>query len=359
MKYLFISTSRADFGILSNLVAKFKNEKFKILFTGTQYNIFDDKSVEYKYDKINIGSENNNLFNEVSELFIKISNYFIKNKPDIIIILGDRYELFYIASIAHILRIKIVHLHGGEITNGAIDDAFRHSISKFAHLHFVTHDKYKNRLQNMGESPNSIFNFGSLSVQNIIENYYVHYTYKEYMKKDTCLVIYHPQTILSDYQIDIKDIIQLLIKSGFKLYIFTPNNDPGSNLIKNSINDLKYNKHCTIINNLNQNDYLLLLRSCKFIIGNSSSGIIEAPNLKIPTINLGYRQKNRLPEKVLSIINCYNLNDVRNALNLIKTEQFYNDIMDSDFLFYKKNTSENIYKKIIEFEYGEKIYYEK
>ena len=357
-KILFISSSRADYGLLRNVILetkKNKNIKVFVLVTGSHLSKqFGSTIKEIEKDglKKNIIKKRilkNNFFekdisNYISKSIITTSNVLDKIKPEKIVILGDRYELLgcAIASMSH--RIPIAHIHGGEVTTGAIDDSIRHSISKLSHLHFPIHDDYRKRLIQLGESPKTIFNYGGLGAYSIkntklksrstLEN-----ELKIKLDKKIFLITFHPTTLekkKSEYQIS--NLLSALEKFTNVIKIFTSSNfDHENKVIKNKVvNFTKKNKDTFFYLSLGHLNYISLMKISSLVIGNSSSGVLETPSLGIPTINIGNRQEGRIISN--NILNSkyeknYIIKNINKALNFDKKKLF-----KIGSPFYKSNT---------------------
>ena len=236
----------------------------------------------------------------MSDVLIKFTEYFNEEKFDLLIVLGDRYETFAVAIAAMLVNIPIAHIHGGEITLGAIDDAIRHSITKLSHIHFSSTESYMNRIIQLGENPNTVFNVGALGVENIIN---LNIKSKEDLSKEFnidlsnkyAVLIYHPVTLSN---IDIKEQIDIIINgikesidNGLKYIIIGANADKFGEQINKIFEDFAIqNNNIFFLKTMSNESYLSLIKNAEFIIGNSSSGILEAPSLNIPTINIGDRQ---------------------------------------------------------------------
>jgi len=251
-------------------------------------------------------------------------------RPDILIILGDRYEAFCAAASAQICRIPVGHIHGGEATEGLIDEAFRHSITKMAHLHFPSYEGYRRRIIQMGESPERVFNVGSLGVENIRK---ISILSREDLGKTIdlsldgpfFLVTFHPVTLETTTSGEqIQALLNALNKfSGFNV-IFTKANADTDGRIVNQMIDKYCDIHkesCFAVSSLGTQRYLSVMKLAELVIGNSSSGVIEAPSFKIPTINIGDRQKGRL--RPLSVIDCLPKEKaIESAITLALSEKF-------------------------------------
>ena len=231
-------------------------------------------------------------------------------QPDLIVLLGDRYEIFAAAASALVLRIPVAHLHGGELTEGAYDDALRHSISKMSHLHFVAAEPYRQRVMQLGESPHTVFLVGGLGVDRILHEPILERAALEtalgfQLGKKNLLVTLHPETL--GVESSAHAIVQLLDALG-KLkdthLIFTlPNADNGGQLISAHIHAfVAKHRNAVAYEALGQSRYLSCLAHCDAVVGNSSSGIMEAPSFQKPTVNMGQRQRGRL--RAPSVIDC-------------------------------------------------------
>ena len=219
-----------------------------------------------------------------------------------VIILGDRYEVLSFVIASFFLKLKICHLHGGEITNGSFDDTIRHMISKMADYHFVTNTIYKNRLISMGETPKTIYNFGSIGSLNVkntklISKNTLKKKFKIPIKCKLVIITFHPET---NSEINYKDQIRIFLNSLNKnkkyFFFFTGcNADPYGNYFNSQIKKFVLNNYnSNFAENLGGKDYFSLIKCSNFVLGNSSSGIYEVPLLKKITINVGTRQSGRL-----------------------------------------------------------------
>ena len=369
-KICFISGSRADYGLLSNLMKLVKRDKklsFNLIVTGshlskthghTYQEILKDKfNINDKIDlKIN-GDKPRDICRYISLAVKKISKKIVKLKPDLIILLGDRYEIFSAGIVALIHQIPICHLHGGEITEGSIDDVFRHSITKMSALHFVSNLEYKKRVRQLGENPKNIFVVGGFGVDliknsKLISKKKIETNLNLEFKKKNLLVTYHPETTNRDNLIkDFTEILKSLKKFKDIKVIFTnANTDVGGNIINKMINKfIKENKNRSCkISSMGQINYLSTLKYVDCILGNSSSGILEAPTLRTPTINIGDRQKGRLKAKSIIDVSAKS-GDVIKAIKKIYSKKFNKMLSVSNNPYGSGNASIktlNILKKI-------------
>ena len=243
---------------------------------------------------------------KISNTSIQVSKILSKIKPTCIVLLGDRYELLAAAQASMLNNIPIAHLHGGESTEGVIDEVIRHAITKMAHLHFVSTKKYRSRIIQMGENPKNVFNYGALGVDNVksvktIPKMYIFNSLNINTKNQTFIITYHPLTLDNKKSnIHLNNLLKVLEDFKKTNLVFTyPNSDTyGLEIIKII---KKYSKKDPInrkfLKNLGVKKYLSLMKYSDLVIGNSSSGIIEAPSLGVPTINIGKRQEGRVKAK--------------------------------------------------------------
>ena len=230
--------------------------------------------------------------------------------PDLILVLGDRFEIFSASTAAMIKRIPIAHLHGGESTEGLIDEPIRHSITKMAHLHFVAINEYKNRVIQLGENPNRVFLVGGLGIDNILKLKLLNKKELESsinfkFGKKNLLVTFHPVTFEKNSSLNqFNELLMALKKLHDTNIIFTmPNSDTDGRIIFKLIEDfVKNNPNSKSYTSLGQLNYLSCLKYIDGVIGNSSSGLLEVPSFKIGTINIGDRQRGRI--KADSVIDC-------------------------------------------------------
>jgi len=230
--------------------------------------------------------------------------------PDLILVLGDRFEIFAAVIAALIAKIPVAHIHGGEVTEGAYDDQIRHSITKISQLHFTASEEYRQRVIQLGENPRNVFNVGGLGVDNIFKlNLMSREKLEEALEfklgKRNLIITYHPVTLdenSSRYQIE--ELLSALDALEDVNFIFTsPNADNGGRIILQRIQDFCFSRsNAKFFKSLGQMRYLSCLSHFDGVIGNSSSGLLEAPSFKIGTLNIGNRQKGRL--KASSVIDC-------------------------------------------------------
>ena len=324
MKKIFtVTSSRSEFGILKNIILKLSSLKkinHKLIVTGTHLEKKFGETIDEIYKlkikniiKIQIKMRETSSINSAiiaSNLIIKFNDLFKKEKPDAIVLFGDRFEILSIANVCFLHKIPIIHIGGGETTEGSSDESIRHAVSKLSSFHFVTHQTHKNRLQQLGENKNRIFIIGSPGIENIKKTKILS---KKIIEKKFNFSFFKKNFVVNFYAItnkknaDKKNILQLLkALEKFKdvRIIFTlPAFDIGSDIIINEIKKfVKKNKNCVFFKSLGSQNYLSILKYSDLIIGNSSSGLIEAPIVGTKVINIGERQKGRIrPEEVINI----------------------------------------------------------
>jgi len=341
-KICVITGSRAEYGLLRKLIKILDvSELFQLqlIVTGSHLSKkFGETINEVEGDGFKINSKID--INLVSDTPIGISKStsiglsgfageFELLKPDMILVLGDRFEILSAVIAAMFARIPIAHIHGGELTEGAIDDAIRHSITKFSHLHFVGNEVYRKRVIQLGEKPERVFNVGGLGVDAIND---INLIPKNKLEKDlnikflkkNLLITFHPVTLEDESSLkQISELLNALSNLQNTSLIFTmPNADGDSQVIFEKIEDyVSSNKNAYVFISLGQVRYLSCLAQVDAIVGNSSSGLHEAPSFRKATINIGDRQKGRIQSK--SVINCKPLSqDIQKAIKDSYSQEF-------------------------------------
>lgn len=358
-----ITSTRAEYGLLKPVYLELQNNKnvnVHLIVTGTHlskkygYTIKDIINDNIKIsNKISIidDSKNETPSSIISKSIILFDKYFKKNKFDAIVLLGDRYETLGFAIACMFNNIPICHMHGGETTEGAIDEAIRHSITKMSYLHFTSCEEYRNRVIQLGENPKRVYNVGSTGIENIINLDLINKNdLSKNLKFDLnryFVVTFHPVTLKNDKkQLEFKNLLDVLSEYDDYQVIFTKSNADDGSLVINKMID-KYvlkHKNSKAYFSLGTKRYLSLVKYSCAVIGNSSSGVIEVPALLVPTVNIGDRQKGRVSVK--SIIDCKtNKNSIDKAIKIALA--FDGKLTLNDIPFYKKNTSKNIANIIV------------
>jgi GDP/UDP-N,N'-diacetylbacillosamine 2-epimerase (hydrolysing) len=364
-KILFISSSRADYGLLRDVVLETQklNKKTYLMVTGSHLsNSFGNTIAEIKKNKIkniikkkllNKNFRDIDISNYVAKSINLTAEVITKKEPDVVVLLGDRYELLGSAIAAMTFRIPIAHIHGGEVTQGAYDDSIRHSITKLSHLHFPIHDQYKKRLIQLGENPKTIFNYGglgahSISKSKLLTKYDLEKYLKISLKKKIVLVTFHPVTLEKNKtEFQIKNLIKFLNTLNDMTIIITSSNfDSENDIIRKEILRFLKKKKVYYFNSLGNRAYISLMKLAYLVIGNSSSGVLESPYFGTKTINIGDRQKGRIISD--NIINSdYEFKSIYKAFLTIKKRS-----KKKSDIFLKKNTPIKIAKKILSFKFN-------
>jgi len=348
-KICVVTGSRAEYGILRGLMKAIQNDpdlKLQVIATnqhlsklqGETYKEIerDGFTIDYKvYMADDEAPDNaNTTAKAISRGVSGFADAFDALRPDLLLILGDRYEMLAVASTALIYKIPIAHLHGGEITEGAFDDAIRHAITKMSHLHFTSTEAYRQRVIQLGEQPDRVFNVGALGVENILKNDFMTKDEIEqslnFQMTDKCfLCTYHPVT-LSNMSSETQILNLLKALDDYQNYhiIFTySNSDTNSQIIIKRIQEYvdRNEGRCMFIPSLGQRRYFSALKFITAVIGNSSSGIIEVPSFGIPTLDIGDRQKGRIAAD--SVIHCgYSTEEIKDGLK--KVDDYKTSIID-------------------------------
>lgn len=325
-KICVVTGTRAEYGLLSRLMLMIKDSQetqLQLIVTnmhlsskyGNTYKEIENDgfTIDRKVPIIDENSNNDSL-STVMEMSRGLKGYaeaYQELKPDLLLILGDRYEMLAAATAALIMRIPIAHISGGAISEGAFDDAIRHSITKMSQLHFTEAEDYRRRVIQLGEQPDRVFNVGALGVENIkkiplMSKDEIEDDIKFKIDKKTILVTYHPVT-LGNHTVeqDITEFMNALCQRPDIRVIFTmPNSDTGSQAIVDAINVFvtKNQARSVAYKSLGVLRYLSVMKEVGAVVGNSSSGLVEVPSFGIPTLNIGDRQKGRLAAK--SVLNC-------------------------------------------------------
>ena len=309
------TATRAEYGQLKTIIkALIKDDSFNIKTVVTAAHLspeFGMTCQEIEDDGIKIDRKIETLLSSDSPsavskcmglTMIGFADYFAETKPDAFMVLGDRYEALAATCAAFNARIPIIHLYGGDTTEGAADEAYRHSITKMACLHFASTEEYRNRVIQLGESPERVFAVGEIGIENALHTKLlsVKQLSKELkidLSKNYAVATFHPVTLENDSaEQQIKNLLKALSKQSNMQFIFTKANADSDGHKINKILEDYCSKHENfhLFSSLGMLKYLSAIKHASFVIGNSSSGLIEVPSFKIPTINIGDRQKGRL-----------------------------------------------------------------
>jgi GDP/UDP-N,N'-diacetylbacillosamine 2-epimerase (hydrolysing) len=341
-KICVVTGTRAEYGLLYWLMKEIEADKdleLQLIVTGMHLSpefglTYKEIEKEFKIDKkieMLLSSDTSiGISKSMGLSQISFAEAYDELKPDMVIVLGDRYEIFSATSAAMIGKIPVAHLHGGETTEGAFDESIRHSITKMSHLHFTATDEYKNRVIQLGEHPNRVFNVGGMGIENIKRLKLL--TRDEFEKsidfklnKKNILVTFHPVTLEnSTAKEQFQELLDVIDELKDTNIIFTKaNSDTDGRVINKMIDEyVVKNFHKSIgFTSLGQLRYLSALQFVDAVVGNSSSGLAEAPSFKIGTINIGDRQKGRI--KAESVIDCLpNKKSIEEAFDKLYSKEF-------------------------------------
>ncbi len=372
MKYdiCVVTGTRADYGLLHELLIRLKNNPEVLLdlvvtgshlsdkFGNTQDEIINDGFSNYTTLPIPIDDDTKEGMAKSTGNAISIfTDYFSSNRPEILVVLGDRYEILAASIAAHFLGIPIAHISGGDITEGAIDNAIRHSITKMSSLHFPGCEQSKKRIIQMGEDPSTVFNVGEPGVENCLKTNFLS---REELAgsigftnvlKDYSVVTFHPVTLENSNGIQqIQELIKAMDAFPSMSYIITlANADAGGREINDYWKAQEINhKNWLIVPSLGVKRYLSALKYSKLVLGNSSSGIVEAPALGIPTVNIGDRQKGRMISESVVCCNAVST-DIQNAITKVLSPDFQENAKHVISPFGNGSTSELIEKYLLSF----------
>jgi GDP/UDP-N,N'-diacetylbacillosamine 2-epimerase (hydrolysing) len=341
-KVCIVTGSRADYGLLRLVMKGISDDPgltLQVIATGTHlsqnfgmtYKEIEDDGfiIDFKVEILNSLDSPVGIAESMSKGLIGCAKAIESLKPDLVVVLGDRYEIFAAAAAALVARIPIAHLHGGESTIGAFDEAFRHSITKMSQLHFVATDEYRKRVIQLGEDPEKVFLVGGLGVDNLknidlLNKVEIERLLGVKFLEKSLLITFHPVTLEDDTaEAQTKELLSALLELSDTTLIFTmPNADTGGlaimNLIEKFVDSIP---HAYLFKSLGQHLYLSCIPYVDGVVGNSSSGLTEVPTFKKGTINVGSRQLGRLTAS--SVINCEpEQGQIRRAIERLYSEEF-------------------------------------
>ena len=345
-KICVITGSRAEYGLLRWVMQGIKDEPslmLQIIATGMHLspqfgNTYqeiegDGFAIDLKVEMLTGSDTPVGIAKSMGAGMIGIADAIDELQPDLIVVLGDRFEIFSAVAVALVARIPVAHIHGGELTQGNFDDALRHSITKMSHLHFVAAEEYRNRVIQLGELPDRVFNVGSLGVDNIsrivsISEDELERELQFKFQERNLLVTFHPVTLEPDF--GFKQLTELLDAldsfPDFGLIFTMPNADSGgrqmASLIETYVNS---RTNASSFASLGAVRYLSILARVDGVIGNSSSGLLEAPSLRVGTVNIGDRQRGRIQAQ--SVVSCQpNRLEIQDAILKMLSEEFQNTV---------------------------------
>lgn len=339
-----VTGSRAEYGIMRALLLKLsKEQNIKLDVVVTAMHLEEKYGNTYKQieedglniiKKIPLNLENTSkkcVSKSLALLTTGLSELFEKIKYNLIIILGDRYEMLPVVNVALIYNIPVCHLHGGEKTLGNFDESIRHAITKMSHLHLVASEEFKNRVIQLGEEEHNVHNIGAMGVENVMRQDFL--TEKELeetlgieLKEEYYVVLFHPVTLEDGGALkQIQTLLEVLSEQNKQVIFIGSNSDTDSDKIMNEIE--KYtmkNNNSKMFISLKPREYHSLVKHSKGLVGNSSSGLIEIPSLKVPTLNIGNRQLGRLRGPSVVDVDTTKESIQKGLKELSKIRDFYN-----------------------------------
>lgn len=369
-KVAVVTATRAEYGILRPLLLCLMEEKeieLQLLVTGThlseKYGSTEKEIIKDEmpvFERIPILEEGNEVYDvscTMANAMKGFADYFRREHPELLIVLGDRTEMLGICAAAMNEQVPIAHLHGGELTEGAVDDCVRHALTKMSYLHFPAAEVYRRRIIQLGEEPERVFCVGALGVENILKTPLLSY---EEMCMETgvpihrkyAVVTFHPVTLETGSEMaQVESLIEAMYSQDEYFYLITKANaDAGGEKINNRFDEFcKESSNAKLVASLGMQRYLSAVKYSSFVLGNSSSGIIEAPAFGVPTVNIGERQKGRLMAD--TIIQCGT--EMEEIVNAIKKTENIERVPSS--LYGDGNTSKQIVKIIKSFLFEEKM----
>ncbi|WP_370776792.1 UDP-N-acetylglucosamine 2-epimerase [Roseburia sp.] len=377
-KVCVVTATRAEYGLLYpilKLIEKDTELELQLIVSGTHLSkkygytkneiIQDGFPIAAEIDILDDVEDECAVSKAMGSVLIQFSQFIAQNRPDIAIILGDRYEMMAFATVFVNAKIPIAHLNGGETTEGALDEAYRHCITKMSMYHFVNCEVHRKRVIQLGENPSRVFNVGDTCVDNILNQKYMA---KEKLKiklnlekfpENLAIVTYHPVTLEENSIEQFQKLLDVLEKHGEYFYLFTKANaDYQGDKLNQLLEERTKNwDNAKLVDSMGREYYISALKYASIMIGNSSSGLYEAPVFKIPTINIGNRQKGRVHGN--TVIDCKaDREEISKAILTAQSERFQNQCKASKNIFGEGHASEQIINSIKK-ELKEKINLEK
>lgn len=350
-KICIVTGTRAEYGLLYWLMKEIEAaELFELQIIATGMHLSPEFGLTYQQieqDGFTINKKIEMLLSSDSEVgitksmglgMIGFADALDELKPDLIVLLGDRFEIFVAASAATVARVPIAHLHGGESTEGAFDESFRHSITKMAHLHFTSTEDYRERVIQLGEHPDRVFNVGAPGVENIkrmilLSRELLEESIDFKLGKFNLLITFHPVTLeKSTAKENFLNLLKVLDELEETHFIFTKANaDTDGRIINKMIDEyvMAHSNKAVAFTSLGQLRYLSTIQYVDAVVGNSSSGLIEVPSFKVATINIGDRQQGRI--RASSVIDCdVSVESIRAALNKVHDKLFKQKLINTE-----------------------------
>ncbi len=362
-----VTATRAEYGLLSSVVKRIQDDpecELQLIATGTHLEpefgltykeIESDGAKIARKIAIYHGSDEAQVLMTMAAASTEIGKALIELNPDMVVLLGDRYELLPIAGACVVLKIPIAHISGGEVSEGAIDEYIRHAVSKLSYLHFTSTEAYRDRVIQLGESPERVFNVGDLGIENI---QYLKRMTKEQLEDELGIsigdkmlqVTFHPTTLEDDSEQQFEQLLAALEeKPDFQILFTRPNSDRGSTALNRMIDEfIVRNAHRSYaFASLGYTRFLSLVSYCVAMVGNSSSGVVEVPSLRVGTINIGNRQRGRICAD--SVIHCRpDKDEIMEALDRVCSDDYRQQLLETANPYESNGTSDQIVARIKE-----------
>lgn len=366
-KICVVTGTRAEYGLLSRLMRLIDESadcQLQVIATnmhllpeyGNTYQEIerDGFHIDAKVPMRKLSDDAYGVIDSMAEEMKGMNEVLRQLHPDMVVILGDRYEMLVTATVAMLQRIPIAHLHGGEISEGAVDDSIRHAITKMSSLHFTSTEDYRHRVIQLGEQPDRVFYVGAVGVENLktiplLSKRELEDSLSFTFDRETILVTYHPVTLGNRSSKDeIDDFLSALDAfMGLKVLFTMPNSDQGSDVIRQTIDTYcsMHPNRCKCYSSLGLKRYLSVLQYVEAVVGNSSSGILEVPSAHIPTLNIGDRQKGRTHGD--SVYDCTSDKEsVIKGLDMVLSSSFKEIALKASNPYDKENTAQSVFDVI-------------
>lgn len=365
-KICVVTGTRAEYGLLKPLIKKLDKDleiDLSIIVTGMHLSSEFGNTVEViendgfknleKVEMLLSSDTDIGVAKSMGLGMISYSEVLNRIEPDLLVVLGDRYEILSIVTVANVLKIPVAHLYGGEITEGAFDDAFRHCISKMSYLHFTSTEEYRRRVIQLGEHPNRVFNVGAIGAENIkkleiIDKVKLEKKINLKISDDFFVTVFHPVTLeKNSAENQINELLSAIKESGIDTVFIKANSDSNGRIINQKLEKFvkqdptKY----SLVSSLTSEEYLSIIKHSQGLIGNSSSGIIETPSLKIGNLNIGDRQRGRI--MATSTISCKpEKESILLGIKKLKSFEFKKIVKESKSPYGDGNVSQKIINEI-------------
>ena len=370
-----VTGTRAEYGLLKPLIGKLHNDsdiELRLVATGSHLSeAFGNTHLEIEEDSYVVDSKiemtldsdtHGGMARSMGMAVVLFTDYFESQRPDMLVVLGDRFELFAAAIAASMLQIPIAHIAGGDTSEGAVDEFIRHSITKMSYLHFPTNEQSRKRIIQLGEAPERVFNVGALNIDNIVSRPLL--SPEELctslgfdLSGEYALITFHPVTMQEDADAsELKQLLNAIQQFPDMKYLFTKANaDSGGRAINEALDVfVKLHSNCAVFASLGNLRYLSAMKYACMVVGNSSSGLYETPSFGVPCINIGDRQQGRM--RAENVIDCIPKTEaIVAAMNKARSQKFKNTASNAISPFGDGQTADRIVDKVKLFLFSEKI----